>query len=200
LTFILAQAAAFDRPLLAQSGHPKCRLRWDGRRPNLSFEWPSKGSKGKVDNVRLREAVALSNASRGVVGFVISETRIAVTAIWLIGSDVRRLVESCALLADLGGSSITSFKRSPFAMRTTKLSLPSCFIKPPARALPSAAFSAMRTASDNSCSTDFKAMMLPRSSRSNSRSDDEISFSVTPPVFASMTFSQIRSFLTVRTR
>jgi hypothetical protein len=61
-----------------------------------------KGEQRKVDNDRLREAVALSNASRGAVGLVISETRIAVTAIWLIGSDVRRLVARCASLADPG--------------------------------------------------------------------------------------------------
>ncbi|MDE5457914.1 hypothetical protein GWE18_34920 [Bradyrhizobium sp. CSA112] len=61
---------------------------------------------------------------------------------------------------------MTSFKRSPLAMTTTKLILPSCFIRPPARALPAAALSAMRTASDSSCSTDFRAMMLSKSSRS----------------------------------
>jgi hypothetical protein len=40
-----------------------------------------KGEQRKVDNDRLREAVALSNASRGAVGLVISETRIAAIAI-----------------------------------------------------------------------------------------------------------------------
>src|SRR5229473_3110100 len=33
-----------ERPLLAQSGHSKCWLRWDGRRRYLSFERPSKGA------------------------------------------------------------------------------------------------------------------------------------------------------------
>jgi hypothetical protein len=42
----------------AQSGHSKCWLRRDGRRRYLSFERPSKGSRGKVDNVGLRELVA----------------------------------------------------------------------------------------------------------------------------------------------
>ena len=58
---------------------------------------------GKVDSVGLREAVALRNASRSGVGsFWSLKHRIAVTAIWFTGSDVHRLVESCALLTDSG--------------------------------------------------------------------------------------------------
>ena len=70
-----------------------------------------------------------------------------------------------------GGSSMTSFRRSPLNTTTKKFNLPFCFIKPPPIAFPDVAFSATRTASDKSCLTDLSSTILPRSSSLSSRKD-----------------------------